>query len=55
MSGIEGFDQLQRQLAEAQAAMAALNGEVAKLQFDPGDPASVEAAVRTMEQTMTSQ
>ena len=49
MVKITGLDQLQRQLTEAQAAMSALNGEVAKLKFDPDDPASVEAAVRTME------
>jgi len=49
MAGITGLDQLQRQVAEAQAAMSMLDGEVARLKFDPDDPASVEAAVRTME------
>jgi hypothetical protein len=48
MASIAGLDQLQGQLAEAQTAMSALNGEVAKLEFNPDDPASVEAAVRTM-------
>jgi hypothetical protein len=49
VANISGLDQLQSQLAEAQTAMSALNGEVAKLKFDPADPASVESAVRTME------
>jgi hypothetical protein len=26
-----------------------MNGEIGKLKFDPADPASIEAAVRTME------
>ena len=49
MASITGFDQLQRELAEAQAALSAMNGEIGKLKFDPADSASVEAAVRTME------
>jgi hypothetical protein len=48
MASISGLDQLQRQLAEAQTAMSMLNGEVAKLKFDPTDPASVESAVHMM-------
>jgi hypothetical protein len=49
MAGFSGFDQLQRDLAEAQAALSAMDGEIGKLKFDPADSASVESAVRTME------
>ena len=49
MAGLQGLDRLQRHLADAQAAMSALKGEVGKLQFDPGNPVSIEAAVLTME------
>jgi hypothetical protein len=49
MVSILGFDQLQRQLAEAQDALSKMNGEIGKLRFDPADPGAVEAAVQTLE------
>jgi hypothetical protein len=54
MASVTGLDQLQRELAEAQAAFAAMNGEIGKLKFDPADPASVAAAVRTMERMVNN-
>lgn len=50
--GIGGFDKLQRQLQQAQRAVAGLDGEIAEIEFDPGDQASVEAAIRQMEQAI---
>ena len=46
---ITGLDKLQKDLAELQCAMASLDGEIAQLRFDPGDPASVQRAIREME------
>ncbi len=46
---ITGPDALQRTLEDAGQAFATLDGEVATLTFNPGDPASVEAAIADME------
>ncbi len=46
---INGLDKLQRDLDEAQRAIASLDGTIATLAFDPNNPASVEEAVRQME------
>ena len=46
---ITGLDQLTRQLDEAQRAMASLDGELGSVNFDPNDPASIEAAIQKME------
>jgi len=46
---ITGLDKLQRDLDEAQRTITSLNGTIATLEFDPNNPASVEEAVRQME------
>jgi hypothetical protein len=48
MATVQGLDRLQREPAEAQTALSALNGEIGKIKFDPAESASVEAAVRSM-------
>ena len=49
MAAVTGFEQLQRQLAEAKSAMSTLDGEIGEISFDSADQSSIEAAVRTME------
>jgi hypothetical protein len=49
MLKITGLDNLQRQLSDAQRAFRSLDGQVATVRFDPNNPESIEAAVRTME------
>lgn len=46
---ISGFDKLQQQLKEAERALAGLDGTFATLSIDPKSPASIESAVRKME------
>jgi len=45
---ITGLDMLQREMSEASAALAALDGEFAVVRFDPNDLVSVEAAIVQM-------
>lgn len=45
MFKIEGLDALQRELQEAQAALEGIDGELGTVNFDPDDPASIEAAI----------
>lgn len=47
---INGLDKLQRELQEAQRALHHLDGPIGELSFDPTNPASVEGAIRRMEQ-----
>lgn len=47
-----GFNKLQKTLSEAQRALSELNGTIAKLSFNPKDPASVAAAVAEMERSV---
>lgn len=49
---ITGFDKLQRELKDAERALAELNGTIAQLKFDPTDSASVDAAIREMERAV---
>ncbi len=49
---ITGFDKLQKELKDAQRAMADLNGTVARLRYDASDPVSVAAAIREMERAV---
>lgn len=49
---ITGFDKLQRELKDAERALSDLNGTIAQLKFSPGDPASVDAAIREMERAV---
>ena len=46
---IQGLEKLQRELKDAERALKALDGTVATLKFDPGDPNSVKNAIRHME------
>ncbi len=49
MAEFRGFDHLQRQLEEASKAFQSLDGEVARVAFDPNDQASVHAAIQYVE------
>lgn len=49
MFNITGLDELSRQLTDAQRAMEALDGELGIVNFDPNDPASIEAAIQSVE------
>ena len=50
MFKISGLDKLQRELAEAQKAFEAIDGEIGTVQFDADDPASIDAAISFMEE-----
>ena len=45
---LKGFDELSKQLEEAQAALASLDGELGTVSFDPNDPASIECAIQSV-------
>lgn len=45
---IKGLDSLMRKLNEAQKAAEELDGDLASLQFNPFDPASIEQAIQTL-------
>ena len=45
MLKITGFDELGKSLDELQKATAALDGDIASVNFDPSDPESIEHAV----------
>ena len=47
---IEGLDALQKELKDAQKALEALHGEIARLSCNPYDPKDIEQAIRQMEQ-----
>jgi hypothetical protein len=46
---ISGLKELTKQLEEAQKAIALLDGDICKVEFDPSDPSSIDAAIQTME------
>jgi hypothetical protein len=46
---VTGLDQLQRQLSQAGEAFKSLDGTVATLRFNTGDPASIDAAHREID------
>lgn len=50
MIKITGLDKLQRDLADAQKALAAIDGELGSVRFDPHDPSSIESAIASVEQ-----
>ncbi len=50
MIKITGLDKLQRDLADAQKALAAIDGELGGVRFDPYDPSSIESAITSVEQ-----
>lgn len=45
MFKIDGLDKLTKQLQQAQQALEELDGELGTVNFDPNDPASIEAAI----------
>lgn len=49
MFEISGLDQLTRQLEQAQQAFAEIDGELGTVEFNPHDPASIEAAIQQVE------
>ena len=46
---IKGLDHLQRELGDFQQAAENLDGEIAKVSFNPADPQSIELAIQRME------
>jgi hypothetical protein len=46
---IAGLNGLTRQLEDAQKALAALDGQIGTVGFDPNDPESIEAAIQQVE------
>jgi len=54
MFKITGLDKITRELDEAQKAFAEIDGELETVNFDPNDPASIEAAIQGMEEIIHS-
>ncbi len=50
MIKITGLDKLQRDLADAQKALASIDGELGSVRFDPYDPSSIESAIASVGQ-----
>lgn len=50
MIKITGFEELGRELEDAQKALAELEGDLGSVNFTPDDPESIEAAIQSMEQ-----
>ena len=48
MVKITGIDKLQKELKQAQQALNDLDGELCVVNFDPNDPASIEAAIQSV-------
>lgn len=49
MFKITGLDKLTRDLEQAQKGMAGMDGELGTVNFNPHDPASIDAAVQEVE------
>lgn len=49
MIKIEGCDQLTMELDDAQKALAALDGDLGIVKFDPQDPESIESAIKQID------
>lgn len=49
MIKISGLDTLSQQLDQAQKAFEELDGELGVVNFNPNDPASIEAAIQKVE------
>lgn len=45
---LKGFDALTRKLKEAEKVAAELDGDLASVNFDPADPASIENAIQEL-------
>lgn len=50
MFKIEGLDELQKELAQAERALKELDGEIGQVNFDPDDPGSIDGAIASAEQ-----
>lgn len=50
MFKITGLDKLQSDLKEAERALSELDGELGVVNFNPHDPASIEAAIQSVYQ-----
>ncbi|MEG8030647.1 hypothetical protein QP179_03140 [Sphingomonas aurantiaca] len=48
MIKITGLDGLTKKMSELEKAMAELDGDIASLNFDPHDPASIEQAIHQL-------
>lgn len=46
MTKLTGFDELSRDLKQAQEALELLAGELGSVTFDPEDPSSIEQAIQ---------
>ncbi len=49
---ISGLDKLTKQLSEAEKALGNLDGDLASVNFDPEDPASIDAAIQELYRTI---
>jgi hypothetical protein len=49
---IKGLNELSRKMKELEKAIAALDGEIGSVNFDPNDPQSIEVAIQKMEQAI---
>ncbi|OGB33750.1 MAG: hypothetical protein A3F78_03825 [Burkholderiales bacterium RIFCSPLOWO2_12_FULL_61_40] len=49
MLDISNLDQLSRQLVEVKKALESLDGDIGSISIDPGNPASVQAAIQRIE------
>lgn len=49
---IKGLNELSRKMKELEKAIAALDGEIGSVNFDPNDPQSIEVAIQKMEQAV---
>ncbi len=54
MLKITGLDKLQKELKEAEQALNELDGELGVVNFDPHDPASIEAAIQSVNRMIDS-
>lgn len=48
MLKITGLDKLQKELKQAEKALKELDGELGVVSFDPHEPASIEAAIQSV-------
>ncbi len=49
MFKITGLDKLTKTLQDAQKALSSLDGEIGTVNFDPNDPATIQAAIQRVE------
>lgn len=49
---MKGLDELSRKMKELEKAIAALDGDIGTVNFDPNDPQSIEVAIQKMEQAV---